>query len=159
MLSFIRYKSKEFIFLISLYSGPSKSKRYLSQLQTKVIHNDYTIHGKRHREEKELNRILPAYIKSDEVQYWYKNGNCHRDDLDDNGRVLPVIIWNDGTQIWGKNGKLHRDDRDENGRVLPAIIWSNGGQEWYKNGKMHRDDTDENGRVLHASVDTNGGYI
>jgi len=143
MLSFIRYKSKEFIFLISLYSGPSKSKRYLSQLQTKVFicNNlvEYNIHEKRHREEKDNGRVLPARIYRNGDQYWYKNGKWHRNDRDENGRVLPAIIYNNECQFWCKNGKVHRDDLGENGKILPAIIKSNGSQEYWINGtQRHR---------------------
>jgi len=165
MLTFITFKSKEFISLISLCPEKSKSKRCLSQLQTKVNRNnhysEYSIHERTHREEKELNRILPAVVDSNGNQDWYKNGKCHRDDLDENGRVLPAIIWrngeSNGSQFWYKNGKYHRDDRDENGRVLPAIVESNGSQYWYNDGKCHRDDRDEKGRVLPAVIKSNGG--
>jgi len=71
---------------------------------------------------------LPAAISSSGSQIWYKNGKIHRDNN------LPAIIFsNDGTQIWYKNGEKHRDND------LPAEIWSNGDQVWYKNGKYHRD--------------------
>jgi len=97
MLTFIPFKSKQFISVISLCSERSKTKRYHSQLQTKVNRNnhysEYTIHGKR-----------------------------HRDDLDENGKILSASIWSDGTQFWYKNGNCHRDDKDENGRVLPNCI-------------------------------------
>jgi len=137
MLSFTRYKSREFISILSLCSESIKLKRYLSELQTKVIKNDdyveYSIHERIHREEKELNRVLPAIIYRNGDQYWYKNGKCHRDDLDENGRVLPAFIGN-GDKHWYKNGRIHRDDLDENGSVLPASIWNNGMQFWFKNG-------------------------
>jgi len=127
MLRFTCYKSREFIFLVSIYSEPIKTKRCLSQLQTKIYEiNDeyieYSIHERIHREEKELNRILPAVVYTGESQYWYKNDKCHRNDRDENGKTLPAAIYSDGTQIWFKNGEKHRDDRDEKGRVLPAVI-------------------------------------
>jgi len=61
---------------------------------------------------------------------WYKNGELHRDDVDENGRVLPAYVESDGHREWFKNGKRHRDDLDENGKVLPAIVFSNGTKEW-----------------------------
>ena len=89
MLSFIPFKSKEFIFLISLYSVKCKSKRYLSQLQTKVFtkKDNYTEYSK-----------------------YTLNEKIHREDRDENGRVLPAITWSDGsdgTQEWVKNNKCH----------------------------------------------------
>jgi len=145
MLRFISFKSKQFIFLISLYSKSIKTKRYLSQLQTKVNTNndcvEYSIHHKIHREEKELNRILPASIKSDGAQFWYKNGKRHRNERDEKGRVLPSIVWNSGGQAWYKNGKEHRDDRDENGKILPSTEFSWGTRSWCENGILleHRE--------------------
>ena len=122
MLSFLPFKSKQFIFLISLYSN--KSKRHLSLSQTKVIRKnnyiEYTIHERTHRE------VLPAIIWSNGNQFWYKNGKCHRNDRDENGKTLPAIIWSNGTQQWFRNGQCHRDDLDENGRLLPAAIYSIG---------------------------------
>jgi len=138
MLSFLSFKSKEFISLISLYSVQSKSKRCLSQLQTTInksdIYIEYIVHQRLHREERELNRILPAIITDDgRSRYWYKNGRYYRD-RDENGRLLPAVIWNDGTQEWWKNGQIHRDDTDDNGRVLPAVIYWDGSQYWCING-------------------------
>jgi len=172
-IEFLLFKSKEFI---SLYSD-SKLKRYLSQLQTTInTDNDYieySIHGKRHREEKELNCILPAIVYKESswtknkkpTRKWYKNGLLHRDDRErgdssnqdgrENGKVLPAIIYTTEDKEWYKNGKRHRDDLDEKGRVLPANIWNNQ-KSWYKNGKQHRDDRDENGRVLPARIKSNG---
>jgi len=117
MLSFTRFKSKEFTFLISLYSDKIKNRRHLSQLQTKVITFincvKYTIHERRHREER-----------------------------DENGRVLPAYIKNDGEKCWCKNNKMHRDERNEH-RILPAYIRYDGNREWWKNGKLDTDDFDE----------------
>jgi len=141
MLSFLTFKDKEFISLISLYSEKSKTRRHFSRIQTVMSKgNNYTVynlHGKIHREQKELNCVLPAVIVSNGRQEWYKNDKCHRDEKDENGRVLPAIIYNNGSQYWQywyRNGKTHRDERDENGRVLPAVISNNGFQEWYVNG-------------------------
>ena len=135
MLSFILFKSKEFTSLISLCSEKSKSKRYISQVQTKVIRNnnyiEYSLHERMHREEKELNRVLPAIIYSTGTQLWYKNGRCHRDERDENGRVLPAYINSNGDLYWYRNGKQHRDDLAENGKVLPAIVCSDGFLEWW----------------------------
>jgi hypothetical protein len=56
-------------------------------------------------------------------QYWYKNGEPHREDG-------PAIIYPNGTQYWYKDGKIHREDG-------PAVIYSNGTQYWYKDGKEY----------------------
>jgi hypothetical protein len=70
---------------------------------------------------------LPAVIKPDGCQEWYKDGRLHRDG------DLPAIIDSNGDRFWYKEDKLHRDGD------LPAMICSNGDQEWYKENKMHRD--------------------
>ena len=72
---------------------------------------------------KELNG---NFIDSNGSQFWYKNGELHRD-VDQ-----PAIIYN-GSQGWYKNGELHRDGDQ------PAFVWSDGSQQWYQNGKLHRD--------------------
>ena len=83
-------------------------------------------------------KLLETYENIDGTQYWYKNGNRHRDN------DLPAIIFANGDQIWYKNGKRHRDND------LPASISLNGNQYWYKNGKQHRDNN------LPASIYLNG---
>ena len=106
MLSFIRFKSKEFTSLICACSLQSKSQKYISRLQTLILKDDYikyNIHNRRHR--------------------------------DENGKTLPAIVWGNGGQEWYKNGLLHRNDRDENGKTLPAFIYSNGSQYCYINGQ------------------------
>jgi len=76
------------------------------------------------KEENDIQEI----INYAETQYWYKNGNLHRDN------DLPAVIHLNGTQKWYKDGELHRDND------LPSIIYNDGTQEWYKNNKLHRDD-------------------
>jgi hypothetical protein len=56
------------------------------------------------------------------TQYWYKNGERHRDN------DLPAIIDTDGNQYWYNNGNLHRDND------LPALLFVNGFKQWYLNG-------------------------
>jgi antitoxin component YwqK of YwqJK toxin-antitoxin module len=70
---------------------------------------------------------LPALIDSNGDQFWFKEGELHRDG------DLPAGILSSGGQYWCKEGKIHRDGD------LPAIIKLNGDQEWYKEGKLHRD--------------------
>jgi antitoxin component YwqK of YwqJK toxin-antitoxin module len=77
--------------------------------------------GQLHRE-----NDLPAAI-SLRSQCWYKNGEIHRDN------DLPAVTSPNGYQGWYKNGEFHRDND------LPAVIYPNGDQEWFKNGKLHRD--------------------
>jgi len=78
MLRFFPFKSKQFTALLV----STKYKRYISLLQTVQKDNCYKIHHKIHREEKELNRILPAIIFC-YGKYWYKNGKIHRDEKDE----------------------------------------------------------------------------
>jgi len=105
-----------------------------------------------HREEKELNRVLPAIILNEQIQIqiWRKNGLIHRDERDENGRVLPAVIGSDGRKEWWMRGKRHRDDLDENGKILPAYIYSNGDQYWYKNGYYY--DFDANDRLVQIII-------
>ena len=60
------------------------------------------------------------------TQYWYLNGQLHREDG-------PAVIYADGTQYWWLNGQLHREDG-------PAIIYADGTQEWCLNDQLHRED-------------------
>jgi hypothetical protein len=78
--------------------------------------------GKQHRD-----GDLPAVILSNGSQCWYKEGKLHRDG------DLPASIYSNGSQCWYKEGKQHRDGD------LPAVIYSDGNQHWYKEGKQHRD--------------------
>ena len=80
MLQFTLYKSKQFIFLISLYSEQSKTKRYVSNLQTVV----------------RKNTIIIEYVLYNKL---------HRDDRDENGRILPAVIWGNGRKEWYQDGK------------------------------------------------------
>jgi len=65
---------------------------------------------------------LPATIRPNGSQRWYKDGKLHRDN------DLPSVIYPDGTKYWHKDGNLHRDSD------LPCIIRSDGRKEWWKNG-------------------------
>jgi len=56
--------------------------------------------------------------------YWYKNGNYHRD------KDLPAIIWYDGDMFWFENGEYHRENDK------PAIIHNNGSMAWYIDGEF-----------------------
>jgi hypothetical protein len=67
---------------------------------------------------------LPAIILSSGDQFWFKEGEQHRDG------DLPAIIRSNGSQYWYKEGQLHRDGD------LPAIIFSDGDQYWYKEGEI-----------------------
>jgi hypothetical protein len=76
--------------------------------------------GQLHREDG------PALIDVYGKQEWYKEGQLHREDG-------PAVIDVYGKQEWYKEGQLHREDG-------PALIGSNGCQYWYKEGKLHRED-------------------
>jgi len=89
---------------------------------------------------KEENDILEL-INYAETQFWYKNGQPHRDD------DLPAVIHTSGRKEWWKDGYLHRDND------LPAIIYDDGRQEWYQNGVCHRDND------LPAVIKTNGSQF
>ena len=64
----------------------------------------------------------PAFISADGSKYWYKDGKSHREDG-------PAVIYADGSESWCLNGKLHREDG-------PAFIYADGTKEWYVNGKL-----------------------
>jgi hypothetical protein len=66
------------------------------------------------------------HTDSDGTQFWYKDGNLHREDG-------PAIIYPFGSQRWYINGNIHREDG-------PAYISPNGNQIWYKDGNIHRED-------------------
>jgi len=128
MLSFTPFKSKSFISISSLVVS-TKQKRYISVLQTTRKDVYYRVQHKIHREERENRKILSAVTYND-CKQWYKNGERHRDDRDENGRVLPAYIESNRIQAWWKNNKLHRDERDEKGRLLPTVIYNDGTQGW-----------------------------
>ena len=65
-------------------------------------------------------------VTDDGSQYWFLNGQYHREDG-------PAIIYADGAQYWYLNDQLHREDG-------PAIIYADGSQSWYLNGQYHRED-------------------
>ncbi len=66
------------------------------------------------------------HTSPDGTQFWYKDGNLHRED------GPAIISWNE-YQEWYKDGNLHREDG-------PAYINSDGTQIWYINGKDITDD-------------------
>jgi hypothetical protein len=66
------------------------------------------------------------YTESDGTQYWYKDGNLHREDG-------PAVINPNGYQAWFKDGERHREDG-------PAVIYPYGTRKWYINGKNITDD-------------------
>ena len=49
---------------------------------------------------------LPAEIRKDGTQKWFKDGKLHRDN------DLPAIIWADGDQEWWVNGEQYNPHRD-----------------------------------------------
>jgi predicted lipoprotein with Yx(FWY)xxD motif len=69
---------------------------------------------------------LPAIIKSNGTQEWYKHGRRHRDG------DLPAIIKSNGSQEWYKYGEKHRDGDK------PAVVRADGTQEWYEYDRHHR---------------------
>ncbi len=60
-------------------------------------------------------------------QYWYKEGNLHRDE------DLPAMELSNGDKHWYKEGKTHREGDK------PAIEFANGIKKWYKEDKLHRE--------------------
>ena len=57
-------------------------------------------------------------VDEDGSQYWYQNGQLHRD------HDLPAIVTKNGDQIWYQLGKKHRD------HDLPAIMNADGTHHW-----------------------------
>jgi hypothetical protein len=95
---------------------------------------------------------LPALVKADGSQWWYRDGIQHRDG--DHPAVIrrggeervwikhgrpcrdgdqPAVV-KDDMQIWYKNGRKGRDGD------LPAKIWADGSQFWYRDGLLHREE-------------------
>jgi hypothetical protein len=104
---------------------------------------------------------LPALIRGDGTQAWYRRGQLHRCDLpaiitangnwywyQQNQRHrdndLPAIIYATGDQEWYQHGKLHRCD-------LPAVIYADGRRDWYQHGQRHRDN--DLPAIIHANGD------
>lgn len=63
-------------------------------------------------------------IDEDGVQYWYRNGQLHREDS-------PAIIFPGLGEEWWLHGRLHREDG-------PAIEFISGYRVWSFRGKFHR---------------------
>jgi len=150
MQSFVLFKSKNFISLLSLSSIQRKSQRLISNSQSikTIIGRLYniTIYDRKHNENKDCSNLTLPAIFDERLYYreWYKNDKKHRDEKENN-YTLPSCIYTNDEDIsyWFKNGKSHRNERDENGLVLPAFIHSFADQKvmaWYIDGKKHRDD-------------------
>jgi len=94
---------------------------------------------------------LPAIIRQNGENAYYKNGKRHRD-----GDLPAILGGPDGGVTYYKNGLRHRDgdqpahkDKDaeahyRNGQLhrdggLPAVVHANGRKEWYEGGLHHRD--------------------
>jgi len=124
MISFLPFKSKDFISLLSL-RNPRTTQRKISILQTKksVTYNEdtlffekeYRINNYLHREEIKYKRIMPAYL-------FYINKL-----IVDRGYYYEY-------EEWYKNGKIHREGYDYDGNLLPAGWSTNKERKWYKNG-------------------------
>ena len=101
-----------------VYFKDSKPSRRISKI--------FDVHGTNVILEWYKSRIGNVYclIYPTGTQYWYKNGELHKDGE-------PAVITADGVEEWYKDGKLHR----ENG---PAIIHPNGTKKWFLNGQLHR---------------------
>lgn len=87
------------------------------------IDEEGTIHfinqaGRLHRE-----NDLPAVIRSDGEQRWYKNGQIHR------GNDLPAMIYPNGSKFWYFNNVPHR------GNNMPAFVFSDGEKQYWQYGK------------------------
>lgn len=78
----------------------------------------WTKNGQFHREDG------PAIIKYGVSEIWYLNGELHRDGG-------PAVMHDDGYQAWYQHDKYHREDG-------PSIITASGLQEWFKHDKRHR---------------------
>jgi len=90
------------------------------------------MNGKLHGEK------LPAIIKHDGTQLWYRNDKLHRDG------DLPAIILPDGSKEWYINDRRHREND------LPAIV-AGRIEEWWRYGKKHRDTRDKENPADHLS--------
>ncbi len=69
----------------------------------------------------------PAIVHANGDQYWYSNGNIHREG------DKPAVVHANGDQYWYFNGNIHREGDK------PAIVHANGDQYWYCNNNFHRD--------------------
>lgn len=83
-------------------------------------YREWWVEGQLHRDPGPDGEDRPACITQDGDLYYYKNGVIHRDG------DKPAVISSVG-QNWRKNGEYHRDTVDESGDPLPAFIgpeWS-----------------------------------
>lgn len=76
----------------------------------------------------------PAIVYQD-TEYWFQNGQIHRDytNIEEDGN--PTVKKEDGTLIWYQHDKVHRIGE-------PAIFRPNGSKEYYQNGLLHSPDND-----------------
>ena len=115
------------------YNGIKHEIQYPGEIITSKLHRDdgptrkdpngdeyWYKNGNLHRDGDE-----PAYISPDGKKSWWKNGERHRDN------DKPAVIWNDGELWWYQNGVLHRDGD------MPAIIRKNGQMRWWKHGNQY----------------------
>jgi hypothetical protein len=72
-----------------------------------------------------LHRIDAPAVEAGDVQAWFRDGVCHRDNA-------PAIVHEGGNSIWVQEGLPHREG-------APAVAWG-GDWEWWHNGVLHRDD-------------------
>jgi len=139
-LHFIPFKSKSFIFDLSLIYKNRTLQRKFGILQTDNLANHpiiYKINNRIHREEQERE----TKTKICKRKYLDRNYKRRRKRVKkivfSPFRTLPAII---GTITeWYKNNKIHRTEKDKKGLTLPARVWDHT-KEWWKNGKRHRDD-------------------
>jgi len=132
--TFLPFKSKQFISLLSLICNHRKQQRYVSVLQTEI---------------KQTNNG---------VGYEIRNLGCHREEKDVNGYLLPAFISPDFL-TWGKNGKIHRIEKDLiTKETLPAIEYTDGVNAWFIKGKVFRIDKDDKGYSLHTMFRDSNKY-
>jgi len=164
--TFLPFKSKQFISLLSLICNHRKQQRYVSVLQTEITEHDETV-SKRinnflHSEEKDKDNLTVYTIRKRDSRSWYKNGKYHRQDkISINGRIetLPALIFGDGSMFWAKYNFMARDDKDENGYYLHNTF-SNCGKIWItKEFKLHRDEKGHYGDLENGYFDRNGNFI
>jgi len=129
LFSWYQLLNERMIKISQLYYGKSVPEIETNVSQNVEVddENDYQLeHGNKiwrnKKDQIHRDNDLPAIIRANGTQLWYKKGKWHRDN------DKPAVIHADGTQEWYKKGQLHRDND------LPAIICANGDQEWYKEG-------------------------
>jgi len=72
-----------------------------------------------------LHRANAPAIEAGDVQAWFRDGACHRDNA-------PAIVHEGGNVIRVSDGLPHREG-------APAVAWG-GDWEWWRDGALHRDD-------------------